>query len=219
LIVTSVENTSFTLEWPTYDDRQHPGNEVQYNVYVYDETNATINRNEIPKAFWIKRANPLITIHTTDTSHKFTGLRTGNLYEYTITAQNNASQTSMVGSSRVKMGNHAPSLPELINPTAETTGVATDTSLSWTESVDPDGDEVTYYIYLDTINHTNKSITVEGIDTTSYNPEGLREGCTYYWYVIAKDCYDGAVKSQMQTFCTAADGMYQATSPSPTPSI
>ncbi len=215
LIVSEVENTSFTLDWPAYEDRQNPGRAVEYVIYVYDQGQGMSTRNVEEMGYWMARIAPATTAHTTDTSHTFNNMNSQTLYDWVIVAQNSASQTSVVGSSQVRTGNRAPSQPELLNPTEGATDVATDVTLSWSASVDPDGDAVKYYVYIDMVKNTNRNVTVEGIDETEYQPEGLEEGRTYYWFIMAKDANGAATRTQTNTFMTKAEGMDVPNNPTP----
>ncbi len=215
LIVSGVENTSFTLDWPEYEDRQNPGKAVEYIIYVYDQGQGMSTRNVEEMGYWMSRIAPATTAHTTDTTYTFNNMNSETLYDWVIVAQNNASQTSVVGSSQVRTGNRAPSQPELLNPTEGATDVATDVTLRWSESVDPDGDAVKYYVYIDMVKNTNRNVTVEGIDETEYQPEGLEEGRTYYWFIMAKDANGAATRTQTNTFMTKAEGMDVPNSPTP----
>ena len=215
MILTEVENTSFTLKWPDYEDRQNPSKAVEYVIYVYNQDNA-VNTREIEKTgYWMHRIAPATTAHTTDTSHTFNYLNSNTLYDWVIVAQNTASQTSVVGSSQVRTGNRVPSQPVLLTPTEGATDVATDVTLSWSASVDPDGDVVKYYVYIDIIRNTNRTVTVEGIEETEYQPQGLEAGRTYYWFVLAKDSNGAATRTQINTFMTENEGMSVPASPNP----
>ncbi|HOO33169.1 MAG TPA: hypothetical protein PLB99_08525, partial [Thermotogota bacterium] len=215
LIVSEVENTSFTLDWPAYEDRQNPGTAIEYIIYVYDEGNGTAKRGTEQMGQWMARTTPATTAYTTDTSHTFRNMNSQTLYDWVIVAQNTASRTSVVGSSQVRTGNRAPSQPELLNPTEGATDVKTDVTLNWSESVDPDGDDVKYYVYIDIVKNTNRNVTVEGIEETNYEPQGLEEGRTYYWFIMAKDDNGAATRTQTNTFMTYSEGMSVAASPTP----
>jgi|GEM_PF-2289767 len=215
LIVSQVENTSFTLDWPAYEDKQDPSKPIQYNINIYDKGSAIGMRNAIRDIQRLLRTTPATTAHTTDTSHTFNHMKSQTLYDWVIIAQNNASQTSVVGSSGVKTGNRAPSQPELITPTDDATDVATDVTLNWSASTDPDGDDIQYYVYIDIVKNTNRNVTVEGIEATSYQPDGLEKGRTYYWFILVKDSNGAATRTQTQAFMTQSDGMDVPHSPTP----
>ena len=215
LIISQVENTSFTLDWPAYEDKQNPSNIIQYTINVYEKDTFSESRNEQDLVRWLSRIEPATTAHTTDTIHRFQNMKSETFYDWVIIAQNNASQTSVVGSSGVKTGNRPPTQPELIGPTDGATTVATDVTLSWSASTDPDGDLFKYYVYIDIVRNTNRNVTVEGIEQTRYQPAGIEKGRTYYWFILVKDDNGAATRTQTQSFMTESDGMDIPHTPSP----
>ena len=74
--------------------------------------------------------------------------------------------------------------------------------LSWTCS-DPDGDPLTYDIYLDT--SATPEILVATVDTTSYTPVGLHYNSMYYWQVIAADTSGLETAGPIWSFSVGAD--------------
>ncbi|MDN5360666.1 MAG: flagellin [Thermotogaceae bacterium] len=115
-------------------------------------------------------------------------------------------KTTMVGTSRVKTGNNPPSKPILIAPDNESTGVPTDVTLSWEESTDQNGDAIkyyVYYVYIDNVKNTNRNVTIQGIESTIYQPKDIEKGkTTYYWFIIAKDKHGAVTKSNTFNFIT-----------------
>lgn len=79
----------------------------------------------------------------------------------------------------------APNTPTNPYPGANAKEVAVNTVLAW-ECTDPDGDELTYDVYLGT--DQNPPGVAQGVSAPYYSPtEGLAGGTTYYWKVVAKD--------------------------------
>lgn len=79
----------------------------------------------------------------------------------------------------------APNTPAAPYPGANAKDVAVDTVLAW-ECTDPDGNELTYDVYLGTDN--NPPCVAEGISPPYYSPaENLAGDTTYYWKIVAKD--------------------------------
>jgi uncharacterized repeat protein (TIGR02059 family) len=215
LLVSNVANTSFTLEWPEYEDVQDPLNEVYYTIYVYEDQNGSYERGAVP-FMELREKYPKGTSQTTGTTHTFNGLHSNTGYNWTIVAQCDASRTSIVGSSQIRTGNRAPTTPELLSPEDGSTDCATDTQFSWTASTDPEGDAFGYYLYLDTIRNTNRTVSpVEGISDTAYTPDGIEQGRTYYWYVMAKDENGAATKTDVRTFTTSSPILKFPSDPTP----
>ena len=70
--------------------------------------------------------------------------------------------------------------------------------LEW-RAKDPDGDPVTFDVYIgDTPDNLEK--VAENLKTSSYKPEGLSPGKTYYWKVVVKDDKGASVESDIYSF-------------------
>ncbi|MEA1884332.1 MAG: hypothetical protein U9N62_07440 [Thermotogota bacterium] len=41
-----MENTSFTLDWPAYEDKQDPSKQIQHTINVYDKGSFTDSRSD-----------------------------------------------------------------------------------------------------------------------------------------------------------------------------
>ncbi len=83
--------------------------------------------------------------------------------------------------------NSAPIQPENPSPETGATNVQPTTTLSW-QCSDPDGDDLTYDIYMGTASGVYPdSLVASSLTDTTYTPAGLHEGTTYYWKVIASD--------------------------------
>ncbi len=81
-------------------------------------------------------------------------------------------------------GNLPPDVPHTPYPHDGTTNVSTHTRLSW-NCDDPEGDDLTYDIYLGT--EINPPILEQGFETKTYYPENLQPSTTYYWCIDAHD--------------------------------
>ncbi|MBD3168233.1 MAG: T9SS type A sorting domain-containing protein [candidate division Zixibacteria bacterium] len=76
-------------------------------------------------------------------------------------------------------------------------------TLEWEEAVDPDGDEVAYWVVYDTEPNMENPITIFAGDRTSIGVEELElqiPGETVYWYVTADDQNSAWVTSSNQKF-------------------
>ncbi len=211
LIVSEIEDTSFTLAWTKYEDLQNPDKEIEYTVYLYKQ-----NGSAPRSAEEMMRGNPDYTVNTTDTSHRFENMGSRTRYNFTIIAQNSVGNTAEVGTSDVVTGNRAPGAFDIITPEEGAGEVATDTALTWEASVDPDGDAVRYYVYLDTVKDTNRMVgPTEGISETQYAPAILEKGKTYYWTIVAKDSNGAATQTYQHTFRTVSEGVSYPATPTP----
>ena len=100
-------------------------------------------------------------------------------------------------------GNDPPSQPANPTPGNGAINQNTNTTLSWTCS-DPNGDPLTYDIYLGTTN--NPSLVSSSQSNTSYDPGQLNENTTYYWKTVAKDNQGGTTSGPVWSFSTIVAG-------------
>ena len=85
-------------------------------------------------------------------------------------------------------GNSPPNESSLPFPPDNATGMYINTNLSWT-CEDPDGDDVTYDVYLSE-GESNPMLVKEDLNVTVYDPPGnLKFETGYVWKVVAKDEY------------------------------
>ncbi len=92
--------------------------------------------------------------------------------------------------------NRTPETFNLIDVTNGTTGVGLLPNFTWAPTTDPDGDPVTYDLYLDS-NENPTTLFAGDISTTSYQAEErLSLINQYYWKVVAKDNKGNATESE-----------------------
>jgi hypothetical protein len=106
---------------------------------------------------------------------------------------------------KAKEGNNAPGIFELIEPYDEEE-TATKLPLMWEDSIDPDGDPVSYtlQIAMDQ-SFTDIYYQVEGIIDNYYfagAEAGLEDLTTYYWRVTAVDQYGAQTVSVVRSLST-----------------
>ncbi|MFB6193719.1 MAG: PKD domain-containing protein [Halobaculum sp.] len=87
------------------------------------------------------------------------------------------------------------------SPSSSSTGVPTDTTLSWSAS-DPDGDSLTYTVYLEAGDRTPDEKVGSGLSQSSVTPD-LKPGTTYYWQVVVTDSDDATKRGPVWSFTTA----------------
>jgi len=218
LMVRKITETGFELEWNEYIDPLYPFNPIEYRIIV----NEKIKTEDMSQQPWVsddtQTLRQVLEVTTTQTDYCFINLKPSTHYIWTIIASADTNRNSIVGNSLVKIGNHPPTQPELINPIENATEIATSITLNWSKSIDLDGDLFNYYVFMDTLSHTVKNLTPQGIQTNTYQPKDLKEGHTYYWFILVKDEHGAATRTQTNTFTTvtAANGLGIPTSPSPT---
>lgn len=133
----------------------------------------------------------------------------------TITlAQSNANGSPISTSFTITQeggGNSAPSRPSITNPGSGETNVSTTPAFTWSTSVDEDGDDVNYTLYLSTNNSSWTSYGPFANDPTNNCQvatlsSSLVGSTTYYVKVGASDGENAEVKSATYMFTTASAG-------------
>lgn len=82
--------------------------------------------------------------------------------------------------------NLPPNEPSDPDPSDGATDVSPFTNLSWTGG-DPNDDNVTYNVFLEEGDSTPDVLVSENQTGTSYDPDSLDFGTTYYWQIVAYD--------------------------------
>jgi hypothetical protein len=99
--------------------------------------------------------------------------------------------------------NSNPDVPSAPVPDTGTVGVSCTATLSWT-AADPDGDALTYDLFLDKVNPP-VAIAATGLESAEYAiPTALSPNTLYYWKVVAHDPYGGVSVSPIWKFTTGA---------------
>jgi uncharacterized protein YkwD len=99
--------------------------------------------------------------------------------------------------------NLPPYAPNSPSPADGATDQTIDVDISWTGG-DPNGEPVTYAIYLEADDETPDTLKVEGHTTTTYDPGTLDAGTHYYWQVIATDARGATTNGPVWDFTTTA---------------
>ena len=82
--------------------------------------------------------------------------------------------------------NTAPSVPSLLEPADGLLCTDNPLDFSWTQSIDPDGDNVQYEIQVATNNSFSEDLQVKTTSILKVNIN-LLTGTAYYWRVRSKD--------------------------------
>ncbi|GAA3614941.1 FISUMP domain-containing protein [Flavivirga amylovorans] len=124
-------------------------------------------------------------------------LDVGSVYYWKVDATDLINNSSSEIRSFKKLASGAPDEPLIVSP-IEGSGVMAGTTLDWTDVTDPEGDAVSYDVYLDKLNEPVTLVTT--VTTSEYTPVGLDVNSAYYWYVVAKDPSDNSTPSQISGF-------------------
>jgi len=112
-------------------------------------------------------------------------------------------QSSWSGVLAVDMSNRAPSQPTNPVPYNGESDVQENPILHWIGD-DPDGDIVTFDVYFGI--HSPPPKVVNNQSGLSFHPGILQYQTTYYWQVIAWDCFGGSTSSILWSFTTKSSG-------------
>ncbi len=96
--------------------------------------------------------------------------------------------------------NSPPNTPSDPEPEDGATDIDVDVDLSWNCS-DPDGDSVTYDVYLDILDPPEERVS-DNQNETTFDPETLEFVTTYYWQIIAKDEHGASTPGSVWQFTT-----------------
>ncbi|MDP8239543.1 MAG: SUMF1/EgtB/PvdO family nonheme iron enzyme [Candidatus Hatepunaea meridiana] len=182
------------LDWECSDPEGDP---MTYDVY-----------------FGTAESPPLVSGDETESSYILDSLEYNQTYYWKIIARDNHNHYREGEIWHFTTLNIVPDLP--VNPFPEDGAEEqeVDIVLSW-ECTDPDGDPLTYDIYLGIYEDEDSLITVsEEQSENSYEPVDLLYRQTYYWKVIAEDSNGGSTESPIWRFTTSMTGNQPPKAPS-----
>lgn len=105
-------------------------------------------------------------------------------------------------SSDDSVSNRAPNAFDLTEIADGKTGIELQPKLTWEAATDPDGDKLTYQVYLDTENPPSTSIA-NNLSINMFKVlDNLDPETKYYWMVVAKDIEGNATQSTIASFTT-----------------
>jgi len=149
-----------------------------------------------------KKSSPGFVATVTSNTYAAT-ITTGGTYYWQVRTidANKVESDSPVWSFDVNSNPAAPSDPV---PALNATGVSRTARVSWVDS-DPEGDDLTYDVYLGKVNPPT-SIVATGITDTSFAVTApLSVSTDFYWKIVAHDPFGGISESPVWKFTTTAD--------------
>ena len=181
--------------------------------YTYSTSTTDLDGNDISYFFdWDDRTNsgwigPYVNGKICSTSHVWPSPGT---YNISVKAKDvYGEESNWSPNLLINMENRAPNTPSNPSPVNGTTGVDTNTALSWTGGDLDTGDIVTYDIYFGTKTPPPKIITKQS--STFFTPS-LSAETTYYWQIIAWDNHGAFSTGSVWSFTTTS-----STGPGPNP--
>ena len=140
-------------------------------------------------------------------------LERGTTYYWRITAADSLLATTVSPVYRFTTGpNRAPLAPLAPEPADDALEIPIAPELRWSGSADPDGDRVTYHVYLET--ESPPSVLLGTTDETRLSAGTLGYLRTYYWQVIAEDEHGGRTPGAVWQFATEVATNHPPSAPS-----
>jgi len=118
-----------------------------------------------------------------------------------IRVNNGSATTTNISLNSILSKNKPPTTPVAINPLDGDTSAGKNPQLQWS-CTDPDGDAITYTVYMDTVNPPLQKVA-DSLTPQTYKASGLKDSTFYYWKVIAKDRFGLTSTSPVFSFRTA----------------
>jgi hypothetical protein len=150
------------------------GDVVYYDVYFGEDKNSLVlvASDSILTNFQVSSLNYETTYYWKIVANDGEDETQGDLWRFTTIEE-------IVGE------NHAPYVPNYLNPINGAEDVELEVSLKW-EGADPDGDILHYDVYFGT-DENNLELIVEDLDMDIYLVNNLDYETTYYWKIASKD--------------------------------
>jgi hypothetical protein len=137
----------------------------------------------------------------TGNSYVYTTTDGGEFFWYVVTKDaNNVVSTSETWNFYI---NSAPMVPVLKTPAADAVDFSVTGALTWTAE-DPQGDALTYDVYLGTTN--TPGVVATDLTSATYSPT-MVANTKYYWKVVAKDVHGATTASAVGSFTTGAEAI------------
>ena len=180
-------STTPTLSWQASTDPEQE--DITYDVYL--GTSST----------------PTNSVSTGQTQTRYvvtTPLNLNTTYYWRIVAKDGTGNetTSEVRQFTILLNNQPPTAPILSSPNDQAMDVGTIPILSWQSSTDPDGDPITYDVYIGTSSNPTTVVAVNQTQTNYKLTTALSGNTTYYWRIVAKDGQGNETTSDMRQFTT-----------------
>lgn len=182
-------NNAVSLEWNASTDAEE--NPITYQIQIATDNQFT----QIVK-----------TAEGTANNQNFT-LSKGVAYYWRVKATDSKNASGSYSSTysfyteAEAVANHAPFLPQLVQPEFNSLINSTTATLKWTAADVDTNDALVYDVYLGTVNPPTVKVGTN-LATTSWTTSTLQAATNYYWKVIVKDNKGGETIGQVWNFKT-----------------
>lgn len=200
---TKVDNTTFTTFKAAVPANPTPAVDA---VVPFSGTTYNLNWEGTTTTTWdvyagTKEKPGLAKAGVTGNTYAFNTTEGGDYYWYVVTKdENGMASTSPTWHFFI---NNAPTVPKLKTPAANAVDFSVVGALTWSVT-DPEGDPMTYDVYLGTTN--NPALIKSDVADSTYSPAML-PATTYYWKVVAKDNHGASSTSAVGSFTTGAKSL------------
>ncbi|HEU4366467.1 MAG TPA: FlgD immunoglobulin-like domain containing protein [Candidatus Krumholzibacteria bacterium] len=151
--------------------------------------------------FGATAAPPLVSSNQGATNWPVSALAFSTTYYWRIVARDPPGHETEgpLWSFTTRPENYAPNAPGNPVPANGATSQSVDVALRWS-ATDPDGDDMTFDVYLGTINPP--PLAASGIGTVLYQPSSLDYATKYYWRIVARDEHGASREGPVWSFTT-----------------
>ena len=190
------QSQSLTLTWQCTDPE---GQAIRYDVYFG-------SANPPPQ---VVGDHPL-------KSYSVSNLLLGTVYRWRIVARDSGGLTTSGSTwSFTTRPNLPPAAPAGPSPTNGAINRPINTTLSWNNSVDPEGQAVSYDVYFGAADPP--PLVATNVSTNAFDPGAQSFLTTYRWRVVARDTYGATTSSVTWSYTTKPESLAPTTPSVPYP--
>ena len=185
------------LQW--YIATDSDGDEIRYDLYFGTTSDPPLLASNLYNG-WMRNNGSLefVTLlgNTMEYINSEALVTAETTYYWKVVAKdgNGGETSSAVFTFSTARENSLPSKPVSLYPTDGATDVLKDVTLSWQASTDPDGDPVTYNVYVGRVPNNLQPVATS-LTVTEFDLNSLEDQGYYYWRVAAVDGYNGYLSS------------------------
>ncbi len=197
---TDQEFNNLSLTWSRSTDKETPVTQLKYHVYFGRADDIKVlgttqlQSEESDRISYNLPSNLLAPLKTyywrVEVEDEFGNIVSSDTYRFETKS------------------NSAPYMPTNPSPTHRATNVSTNVTITWSGG-DPDGDEVTYEIYISPVeslvSNLDQSVKRTRTEPSYEEPGGLQPNTKYYWRIVSKDRHGLQQTSPIWEFTTGSN--------------